>query len=295
MPVPPIPKPLRPGDQEFIVSPSPTFGEKRPTTGSYAPAPAGGVPPQAGDAAPPDVGGRLRPAAESVLAAVLLASVVPVLAVAALLIKLTSRGPVMYTQTRVGRVGRRFVIYKLRTMRHNCEAASGVRWATTGDSRVTRVGRLLRATHIDELPQLVNVIRGHMSLVGPRPERPEIVAVLVKAIPDYSLRHEVRPGVTGLAQIQLPADTDLENVRRKLALDLVYIRDRTLWLDVRIVVGTLLKIAAVPFPWIRAALGLPGAPADETVLDHPSLGTVSRASGETALEYPVLGAASPAS
>src|SRR5439155_3688120 len=141
-----------------------------------------------------------------------------VLAAAALLITLSSPGPVVYTQTRLGRSGRRFTIYKLRTMRHNCEAASGIRWATKGDSRVTRVGKMLRATHIDELPQLVNVIRGDMSLVGPRPERPEIAAGLAQAIRDYPLRHRVRPGVTGLAQIQLQADTDLGSVRRKLAL-----------------------------------------------------------------------------
>jgi lipopolysaccharide/colanic/teichoic acid biosynthesis glycosyltransferase len=238
-----------------------------------------------------------------VLAAVLLVAALPVLAAAALLIKLTSPGPVIYTQTRLGRGGRRFTIYKLRTMRHNCEAASGIRWATRGDPRVTWVGRVLRATHIDELPQLINVIRGDMSLIGPRPERPEIVAGLVRAIPDYPLRHRVRPGVTGLAQIQLPADTDLESVRRKLALDLVYIRERTLWLDARIAVGTLLKVIALPFPWIRAVLALPVDPADqmapgraarpaaETALDHPSLGATSGASRETILDHPVLGAA----
>src|SRR5205823_3372026 len=104
----------------------------------------------------PDNGVRddwLRPAVESVVAVVLLAAALPVLAAAAVLIKLTSPGPVVYTQTRLGRGGRRFTIYKLRTMRHNCEAASGIRWATPGDARVTRVGRLLRATHLDELPQ----------------------------------------------------------------------------------------------------------------------------------------------
>ena len=268
------------------------------------------VPTSVGEAAPratpaADVGvrgGRLRPAVESVVAAALLVAALPVLATAALLIKLTSPGPVVYTQTRLGRGGRRFTIYKLRTMRYNCEAASGIRWATRGDARVTRVGRLLRATHIDELPQLVNVVRGDMSLVGPRPERPEIVAVLVRAIPDYPQRHRVRPGVTGLAQIQLPADTGVASVRRKLALDLVYVRERSLWLDARIVVGTLLKVAAVPFPWIRVALGLPAAPADgtvgeavgETVLEHPALGAACPAACETVLEHPALGAACPA-
>jgi lipopolysaccharide/colanic/teichoic acid biosynthesis glycosyltransferase len=276
----------------------PALGEARPTVCVSVPASAGEVSPQADDATPLAIdvrGDGLRPAAESVLAALLLVAVLPVLAAAVLLIKLTSPGPVVYTQSRLGRGGRRFTIYKLRTMRHNCEAASGIRWATKGDPRVTRIGKLLRATHIDELPQLINVIRGDMSLIGPRPERPEIIAALVQAIPDYPLRHRVRPGVTGLAQIQLPADTDLESVRRKLALDLVYIRERTLWLDVRIVVGTLLKVAAVPFPWIRVILGLPTAPADETALDHPSLEAASRASCGTVLDHPILGTAAPAS
>jgi lipopolysaccharide/colanic/teichoic acid biosynthesis glycosyltransferase len=206
---------------------------------------------------------------------------------------------VIYSQSRVGLGGRWFTIYKLRTMWHNCEATSGIRWATKCDPRVTLTGKLLRATHIDELPQLWNVIRGDMSLTGPRPERPEIDAVLKEKIPDYSLRLTVRPGVTGLAQIQLPADTDLESVRHKLALDLVYIQKRTGWLDTRIAVGTLLKVAATPFEWIRvilalpvapneAPVGLPVRPSDETVLDHPVLKTHPGASDDTAIDHPVL-------
>jgi lipopolysaccharide/colanic/teichoic acid biosynthesis glycosyltransferase len=263
--------------------------------------PAKKVPPQTTE--PPSSlevrGGCLRPAAESVLAAFLLVAALPVLVVAAVLIKLTSPGPVIYTQSRVGLGGRLFTIYKLRTMRHNCEATSGIRWATKRDSRVTLTGKLLRATHIDELPQLWNVIRGDMSLIGPRPERPEIEAVLEQKIPNYSLRHTVRPGVTGLAQIQLPADTDLESVRRKLALDLVYIQKRTGWLDTRIAAGTVLKVAAIPFRWIGVVLalpvapnetpvGLPVRPADETVLDHPVLKIRPGASGDTVLDHPIL-------
>jgi len=236
----------------------------------------------------------------------LLVAVFPVVVVAALLIKLTSRGPVIYTQSRVGRGGRRFTIYKLRTMSHNCEATSGIRWATKRDSRVTLFGKLLRATHIDELPQLWNVIRGDMSLIGPRPERPQIVAMLEQKIADYPLRHTVRPGVTGLAQIQLPPDTDLESVRRKLALDLVYIRERTGWLDIRIAIGTLLKVAAVPFGWIRVILALPlvpvepplsqpVVPSDETVFDHPALQANAGASAETAVDHPILEPAALAS
>jgi lipopolysaccharide/colanic/teichoic acid biosynthesis glycosyltransferase len=277
---------------------SPAGGARQTARASI---PAKRTPHQTADSAPPlDAGGGwLRPAGESVLAALLLVAAFPVLVVAALLIKLTSRGPVIYSQSRVGRGGRRFTMYKLRTMSHNCEATSGIRWATKRDSRVTLFGKLLRATHIDELPQLINVIRGDMSLVGPRPERPEFVAVLEQEIPDYSLRHTVRPGVTGLAQIQLPADTDVESVRRKLVLDLIYIRRRTLWLDVRIVAGTLLKVVATPFLWIRVILALPVAPnetpvsqpvgpSDETLLDHPVLKIYPGASADTVFDHPIL-------
>jgi lipopolysaccharide/colanic/teichoic acid biosynthesis glycosyltransferase len=281
-------------------------GEARQT--ARASGPAKRTPHRPADAAPSlDVGGAwLRPAADSVLAVFLFVTAFPVLVVAALLIKLTSRGPVIYSQSRVGRGGRQFTIYKLRTMAHNCEATSGIRWATKRDSRVTLMGKLLRATHFDELPQLWNVIRGDMSLIGPRPERPQIVAMLEQKFADYSLRHTVRPGVTGLAQIQLPADTDLESVRRKLALDLVYIQKRTGWLDFRIAVGTLLKVAALPFGWIRGILALPLAPVaaplalpvgppDDTALDHPILQTNAGASADTAIDHPVLEPAALAS
>ena len=137
--------------------------------------------------------------------------------------KLTSPGPAFYTQTRVGQGGRPFTIYKLRTMIHNCESLTGPRWCMPGDPRVTPAGWLLRVTHLDELPQLLNVLRGEMSLVGPRPERPEFLPQLERALPAYRQRLVVRPGVTGLAQVKLPADTDLDSVRRKLAHDLYYI------------------------------------------------------------------------
>src|SRR5262249_23695826 len=132
----------------------------------------------------------------------------------------------------------------------------GARWSTPGDSRVTPVGRLLRLTHIDELPQLWNVLRGDMSLIGPRPERPEFVPQLERAIPLYRIRLLVRPGLTGLAQVQLPPDTNLDSVRVKLAYDLWYVRQLNFVLDLRILFATALKLFGVPFGVIRAVLGL---------------------------------------
>ena len=142
--------------------------------------------------------------------------------------KLTSRGPALYLQLRMGRNGKPFPIYKIRTMHYQCEKKSGAQWSTPGDSRILPLGRWLRRMHIDELPQLWNVIRGDMSLIGPRPERPEFVPQLEQAIAHYGQRLLLRPGVTGLAQVQLPADTDLNSVRTKLAYDLYYLRQRRL-------------------------------------------------------------------
>jgi lipopolysaccharide/colanic/teichoic acid biosynthesis glycosyltransferase len=181
------------------------------------------------------------------ISAVLLILSAPVILLAALAVKLNSRGPVFYCQTRLGRGGRPYTIYKIRTMVHNCENKSGACWSTAGDPRITFVGRFLRRTHIDELPQLWNVLRGEMSLVGPRPERPEFVPQLAQAIAGYRERLLVRPGVTGLAQVQLPPDTDLNSVRRKLAFDLYYIQNASLLLDLRLILATAFHAAGVPF------------------------------------------------
>jgi lipopolysaccharide/colanic/teichoic acid biosynthesis glycosyltransferase len=170
----------------------------------------------------------------------------PVILLTALVVRLTSRGPAFYSQTRLGLNGRLFKIYKLRTMIHECERKSGPRWATANDPRITVVGRVLRRTHLDELPQLWNVLRGEMSLVGPRPERPEFLPELARSIPRYRERLLVRPGVTGLAQVRLPADTDLESVRRKLAYDLYYVRGLTPWLDLRIMLNTVFNVIGLP-------------------------------------------------
>jgi lipopolysaccharide/colanic/teichoic acid biosynthesis glycosyltransferase len=164
---------------------------------------------------------------------------------------------VFYSQTRVGRNGKPFTIYKIRTMINNCEVLTGARWSMPGDPRITPVGWFLRRTHIDELPQLWNVLRGEMSLVGPRPERPEFVPRLEETIANYSDRLLVKPGLTGLAQVQLPPDTDLASVQRKLAYDLYYIQHAGFWLEARIYVATALHLVAVPFQMIRLLCALP--------------------------------------
>ena len=167
----------------------------------------------------------------------------PVLVICALLIKLTTKGPVIYKQERVGLHGRTFTLYKLRTMRVNAEADTGPIWCTgDGDSRIEGIGHLLRRAHLDELPQLFNVLKGDMSLVGPRPERPYFVEHLKQQIPDYENRLAVKPGITGLAQIRLHADHDVRDVRRKLKLDCLYIRRMCWWVDVGILFNTVRSV-----------------------------------------------------
>lgn len=180
----------------------------------------------------------------------------PVILLSVLIVKLTSRGPAIYRQTRTGLYGERFTIYKLRTMYDDCERLTGPRWSTDNDPRVTPFGRFLRATHLDELPQLWNVIRGDMSLVGPRPERPEFICQLEKIFPRYGERLTVLPGVTGLAQINLPPDTDHESVRRKLVYDLYYVENAGPWFDLRIMACTALFFAGFPFAISTRLFGL---------------------------------------
>jgi len=199
----------------------------------------------------------VKNASDFVLALIMMAVAGPIMLVAVGLIKLTSRGPGLYTQTRLGRGGKPFTIYKLRTMYHECESLTGARWSVPGDARITPLGRWLRKSHIDELPQLWNVLRGDMSLIGPRPERPEFVPALEQAIPYYRARLLVRPGVTGFAQVQLPADTDLESVRLKLAYDVYYCRNVSFGMDLKIYWATALKMACVPFAWIRKVFVFP--------------------------------------
>jgi sugar transferase (PEP-CTERM system associated) len=174
------------------------------------------------------------------VAFVLLIVTAPILALIAAVIRATSHGPALYHQQRVGQHGRIFTVHKLRTMCHNAEAGTGPVWASkAGDARVTRVGRWLRRTRLDELPQLVNVLRGEMSLVGPRPERPEFVAELTRQIPYYGQRHIVRPGITGWAQVRYTYGASTEDALQKLQYDLFYIKNLSLALDVVVIINTL--------------------------------------------------------
>ncbi|MCC6127013.1 MAG: sugar transferase [Pirellulales bacterium] len=197
------------------------------------------------------------------IAALLLVPGLPLMALFACLVRLTSRGPAIFTQTRVGHKGRIFKMFKIRSMTHNAEARTGPAWTQTADPRVTPLGRFMRKFHFDELPQLFNVLRGEMSLVGPRPERPEFVKILSRRIPDYANRHAVKPGITGLAQLNLPPDSDLDSVRRKIMLDLEYIQTATLWLDLRLLLCTALRIAKLPVLGIFGLKRAAKLPAEE--------------------------------
>ncbi len=192
------------------------------------------------------------------LALIALLLLSPILLLIAVAVKLTSRGPVLYSQTRIGidrrwgrgRIaeadarrghdlgGRVFTIYKFRTMCVNAEHLSGAVWAAKEDPRVTPVGKFLRQYRLDELPQLFNVLRGDMNVVGPRPERPSIFAQLRTTIPQYDARQRVKPGITGLAQVNQQYDQSLDDVRNKLRYDLAYLHRQSFWEDIRIMLKT---------------------------------------------------------
>ena len=192
-----------------------------------------------------------------VLAGLALFVALPLLVLIAVAIRLTSRGPILYTQERVGldrrtpgsdgrnhgRVrdlgGRPFTIYKFRTMWVDAESSTGAVWATQNDPRITPVGRFLRQYRLDELPQLLNVMRGEMNIVGPRPERPTIFAELREHIAEYPRRQRAKPGITGLAQIHHHYDRDIDDVRTKVRYDLEYIRRRSVGEDLRIMLQTI--------------------------------------------------------
>lgn len=174
-----------------------------------------------------------------IFAIILMVVLFPLMIIIALAIRCSSRGPIFYTQTRVGKGQKNFTIIKFRTMRVDAEK-HGAQWAAgTSDPRITKVGKILRFTHLDELPQLLNIIKGDISLVGPRPERPEFVAELKKQIPYYELRLLVKPGITGWAQINHRADQTIEDARTKLQYDIYYLKERSLVFDVLIIIKTI--------------------------------------------------------
>lgn len=177
-----------------------------------------------------------------IIAAVLLLFFAPVISLLMLLVKLTSKGPAIYRQSRLGLNGEPFYILKLRTMTVDAEQKSGAVWAQPDDPRVTWIGHYLRKFHLDELPQLVNVVQGDMALVGPRPERQVFVDQLKEEVPGYLERLKVCPGVTGLAQVNLPPDLETECVKKKVSLDLEYIETATATLDLRILACTSLRL-----------------------------------------------------
>jgi len=162
----------------------------------------------------------------------------PLLLLLAGLVKLTSKGPAFFTQVRVGKDGRLFNMIKLRTMRVNAENRTGPVWAQKNDPRITFLGNILRKSHLDEIPQLINVLRGDMSLIGPRPERPYFVNQFRKSIPKYEYRLAVRPGITGLAQVKHKYDESIDDVKTKLSYDLTYVEQMSWRTDFKIAIWT---------------------------------------------------------
>ena len=174
-----------------------------------------------------------------VVGIVLLVLTLPLIVAGALAIIVEDTGPIFYRQERVGLNGRRFKLLKFRSMRTDAEDDGEARWAQTDDARITSVGRFLRRTRIDELPQIYNVLRGHMSLIGPRPERPEFVELLESEIPYYDFRHSVKPGISGWAQINYHYGASIEDAKEKLKYDLYYIKNYSLLLDLLVLLQTI--------------------------------------------------------
>jgi exopolysaccharide biosynthesis polyprenyl glycosylphosphotransferase len=181
---------------------------------------------------------KIKRLSDIVFAGAGLVITLPLSLLAAMAIKLESPGPVLFRQWRVGWKEKPFTLLKFRSMRQDAEADGIPQWACVGDPRVTRVGRVLRALHIDEIPQMINVLLGEMSFVGPRPERAVFVEQLKKIIPYYSLRHHLPPGITGWAQVNYPYGASVEHARRKLQFDLFYVRNASATMDLRILLRT---------------------------------------------------------
>jgi len=182
--------------------------------------------------------GVVKRAFDIVVAAILLPTALPLMLVIACLISLEGGAPIIYRQERVGRRGQRFTLLKFRSMNKDAEKDGQASWASVNDARVTAIGRMMRRTRIDELPQLINVLRGEMSFVGPRPERPEFVEMLTQQIPFYAVRHSVKPGITGWAQVRYSYGATVEQAVRKLEYDLYYVKNHTLVLDLLILLET---------------------------------------------------------
>ncbi|WP_245911840.1 sugar transferase [Brunnivagina elsteri] len=181
---------------------------------------------------------KLKRIADFVFTILLLTLLSPLMLLTALAIKLDSPGSIFYSQLRTGLNGKPFKVHKFRSMSQDAEK-QGAQWASKSDSRITRVGRLIRLTRIDELPQILNVLQGQMSLIGPRPERPEFDAKLKEEIPYYEVRYLVKPGITGWAQVMYPYGASIEDAYEKLSYDLYYIKNYSLWLDIAIFFKTI--------------------------------------------------------
>lgn len=181
------------------------------------------------------IGKRIMDIVISSVAIVILA---PLCLIVAVLIKLTSKGPIFYSQTRSGKDGEHFEIYKFRTMRTDAEKDSGPVWAKLKDNRITPIGQFLRKSRVDEIPQFINVLKGDMSVIGPRPERPLFVEKLEGQIGDYRKRLAVKPGITGLAQVHHRYDESIADVRKKVKYDILYIKNICFMTDIRIIMHT---------------------------------------------------------
>jgi exopolysaccharide biosynthesis polyprenyl glycosylphosphotransferase len=192
----------------------------------------------------------LKNAGEFIFAIVLGMVLLPIEILIAIIIKLTSKGPIFIKQKRVGKLGEIFTLYKFRSMvamaPDGQAETNGAQWSTKNDSRITPFGKIIRATHLDELPQLLNVAQGKLSFVGPRPERPEFVEILKEKIPYYEIRLLVKPGVTGWAQINHRADLSLDDVKQKLQYDVYYLKNRSMIIDIAIILKTIKSVFINP-------------------------------------------------
>jgi len=174
---------------------------------------------------------------------ILLIMCAPLFIIIALLVKIDSEGPVFFRQVRLGRDGNKFGMFKFRTMRENAELGTGPVWADDGDPRVTKIGYFLRKSHLDELPQLINVFRGEMSLIGPRPERPEMAELIANHVPAFKNRLNIRPGITGLAQVRYSYGASIKDAARKLKYDIIYMKRACFLLDTQIILWTVARVA----------------------------------------------------